>query len=401
MNVLFLTLSSMESVSERGIYTDLVRELAYRGVHMYVVTPREKRKNLPTELVREDYIYLLKVKTGNITKTNLIEKGLSTLSIERQYLQAIQEHFGNIEFDLVMYSTPPITFEKVVRYFKGHHQSKTYLLLKDIFPQNAVDIELMQKGGLMWRYFRNKEKKLYELSDHIGCMSPANVDYIARYNNIDKKKLEIFPNCIDPINRIVRKTKHSHLLEKYQIPQHSTLFIYGGNLGKPQGINFLLEVAAHFDAGHLIIVGSGTEYEKVRAALKVLNNPNVTLLPYLPKEEYDQLLQITDVGLIFLDNRFTIPNFPSRVLSYMEYSLPILAATDRQTDLKDVLIESNSGFWCESGDLESFMMYAARLAMNKRLREEMGGNGRLYLEQHYDVRKAADILLKHLLAGVR
>ncbi|PAQ12871.1 glycosyltransferase WbuB [Bacillaceae bacterium SAOS 7] len=401
MNVLFLTLSSMESVSERGIYTDLVRELAYRGVHMYVVTPREKRKNLPTELVREDYIYLLKVKTGNITKTNVIEKGLSTLSIERQYLQAIQEHFGNIEFDLVMYSTPPITFEKVVRYFKEHHQSKTYLLLKDIFPQNAVDIELMQKGGLMWRYFRNKEKKLYELSDHIGCMSPANVDYIARYNKIDKEKLEIFPNCIDPINRIVRKTKHSHLLEKYQIPQHSTLFIYGGNLGKPQGINFLLEVVAQFDAGHLLIVGSGTEYEKVRSTLQMLNNKHVTLLPYLPKEEYDQLLQIADVGLIFLDNRFTIPNFPSRLLSYMEYSLPILAATDRQTDLKDVLIESNSGFWCESGDLESFMIYTARLAMNKRLREEMGDNGRMYLEQHYDVRKAADILLKHLLAGVR
>ncbi|MGM7634658.1 glycosyltransferase family 4 protein [Bacillus sp. Hm123] len=401
MNVLFLTLSSMESVSERGIYTDLVRELAYRGIHMYVVTPREKRKNLPTELVREDYIYLLKVKTGNITKTNVIEKGLSTLSIERKYLQAIQEHFGNVDFDLVMYSTPPITFEKVVRYFKEHHQSKTYLLLKDIFPQNAVDIELMQKGGLMWRYFRNKEKKLYELSDHIGCMSPANVDYIARHNEIDEKKLEIFPNCIDPINRITRKTKENHLLEKYQIPPHSTLFIYGGNLGKPQGINFLLEVVAQFDAGHLLIIGSGTEYEKVRSTLQVLNNKHVTLLPYLPKEEYDQLLQIADVGLIFLDNRFTIPNFPSRLLSYMEYSLPVLAATDRQTDLKDVLEESNSGFWCESGDLNSFMMYAVKLAMNKRLREEMGDNGRIYLEQHYDVRKVADILLKHVLAGVR
>lgn len=401
MNVLFLMLSSMESVSERGIYTDLVRELAYRGVHMHVVTPREKRKNLPTELVKGNHIYLLKVKTGNITKTNVIEKGLSTLSIERQYLQAIQEHFRNVEFDLVMYSTPPITFEKVVRYFKEHHQSKTYLLLKDIFPQNAVDIELMQKGGLMWRYFRNKEKKLYELSDHIGCMSPANVDYIARHNKIDKKKLEIFPNCIDPINRSVKTVKHSYLFEKYQIPEHSTLFIYGGNLGKPQGVNFLLEVAANFDAGHLIIVGSGTEYEKIRAALKVWNNLNVTLLPYLPKEEYDQLLQVADIGLIFLDNRFTIPNFPSRLLSYMEYSLPILAATDRQTDLKDVLIESNSGFWCESGDLKSFMMYAARLAMNKRLREEMGDNGRMYLEKHYDVRRAADILLKHLLAEVR
>ncbi|WP_203363369.1 glycosyltransferase family 4 protein [Bacillus sp. REN10] len=400
MNVLFLTLASIEDIQERGIYTDLIRELAYRGIHMHVVTPREKRKNLPTELVKEGYISLLKVKTGNITKTNMIEKGLSTLSIERQYLQAIQQHFPNVHFDLILYSTPPITFEKVVRYFKEHHQSKTYLMLKDIFPQNAVDIGLMRTGSMMWKYFRNKEKKLYELSDQIGCMSQANVDYIARHNNIDKNQLEIFPNCIYPIDKIVKTDTCHHLLEKYKIPKNTTLFIYGGNLGKPQGIDFLLEVAAHFDAGHLLIVGSGTEYERVRSTLQVLNNKNVTLLPYLPKEEYDQLLQIADVGLIFLDRRFTIPNFPSRLLSYMEYSIPILAATDCQTDIKDVLRESDSGFWCESGDLESFMMYAARLSINKRLREDMGDNGRRYLEKHYDVRKAADILLKHVLAGV-
>ncbi len=64
MRVSFLTLSKIENINERGIYTDLVRELSARGVNVYVVTLRQKREHLPTELTRQDNIYLLKVKTG-------------------------------------------------------------------------------------------------------------------------------------------------------------------------------------------------------------------------------------------------------------------------------------------------------------------------------------------------
>jgi len=156
----------MENINQRGIYTDLVRELSKRGINMYVVSPRAKRQNLPTEFVSEGNINILKVKTGNITKTkSFIEKGISTIRIEDQYLSAIKKYFNNINFDMVMYSTPPITFNKILKYYKKKHNSKTYLILKDIFPQNAVDIGVMKKGSLIWKYFRNKEINLYKNSD--------------------------------------------------------------------------------------------------------------------------------------------------------------------------------------------------------------------------------------------
>lgn len=400
MNILFLTLSKMENVNERGIYTDLVRELAGRGVNMYVVSPREKRMNLPTELSKVDNINLLKVRTGNITKTNFIEKGFSTIAIERQYLRAVQKYLPHVRFDMVMYSTPPITFEKVVKYFKEKHNSKTYLILKDIFPQNAVDINIMKKGSLIWNYFRKKEQRLYEMSDIIGCMSEGNKEYILKNNSfINRERVEIFPNSIKPIKRIVKKEKDSNLLKKYKIPNDSTLFVYGGNLGKPQGIDFLLEVTDHFkqvDKGHLLIVGYGTEFEKIQRYLESSKNKNISLFKTLPKKDYDKLLEVADVGLIFLDRRFTIPNIPSRLTAYMEYSLPILAATDKNTDLKDVLFESNSGLWSESGDLASFLQNACKLSTNKELRDKMGNNGRDYLEKYYDVTKTVDIIIKHL-----
>ncbi|MDN6730510.1 MAG: glycosyltransferase family 4 protein, partial [Alkalibacterium sp.] len=302
--------------------------------------------------------------------------------------------------DMVIYSTPPITFNKIIKYYKKSQNSKTYLMLKDIFPQNAVDIEAMKKGSFIWKYFRDKEIELYKLSDTIGAMSSENVNYVLSHNRyIDTNKLEVFPNAVKPISRPKRTTKDKILLEKYGIPVDATLFIYGGNLGKPQGIDFLLQVIEEFykvTNAYLLIVGDGTEYDRIENFVRMKERKNVSILKRLPKVEYDKLMSNIDVGLIFLDERFTIPNFPSRITSYMENAVPVLAATDVNTDVKNVLINSNSGFWCRSGDLKTFISKAKILTNDRKLREKMGINGRIYLEENYDITQTVDILIKHL-----
>ncbi|MFA7123803.1 MAG: glycosyltransferase family 4 protein [Candidatus Delongbacteria bacterium] len=389
--ILFLTLLEFENPDDRGIYHDLVKCLREKGMQVCVVCPREKITGLDTELTEYDNLKVLKVKTGNIQKCGLIEKGISTLRIESQYLKAIKQYFKEIKFDMVMYSTPPITFIKAVEFIKNRDKAVSYLILKDIFPQNAVDIELIKKGGFLHKYFRKKEKKLYEISDHIGCMSEANVKYLLEHNpELKKEKIEVFPNCIIPIERRENKKKDTGILNKYNIPGNAVLFVYGGNLGKPQGIDFLLEVADDFhkvENGFLLIVGSGTEYSRIQKHFAETKPKACALYSLLPKQEYDQLVNNADVGLIFLDKRFTIPNFPSRLTAYMENSMPVLAATDTVTDIKDVLLESQSGLWCESGDINSFIENANKLTKDTELRTKMSNSSRKNLEVNYDLRK--------------
>ncbi|NLL51773.1 MAG: glycosyltransferase family 4 protein [Peptococcaceae bacterium] len=389
----------MENLDRRDIYTDLVRELAHRGINVYGVSPRQRRSGLKTELFVKGNIRSLRVKTGNITQSGFIEKGIATLTIENQYYRAINRYFHEVKFDLIMYSTPPITFERLVRRLKSRHKAKSYLILKDIFPQNAVDLGIIRKNSLLWRYFRGKEVRLYRISDMIGCMSPANVRYVRLHNPyLDEDKLEVFPNSIKPRPKAASK-KDRTSLSRHGIPDDAVLFLYGGNLGKPQGVNFLINVIDEFEAldkAFLLIVGSGTEFTRIERHILTTKPRKVKLLRHLPKSEYDELLECADVGLIFLDSRFTIPNFPSRLISYMEFSMPVLAATDVNTDLRDTLVDSESGFWCESGDLDKFMEYASKLAREPELRLRMGKNGRDYLEKHYDVSSTVDIILKHI-----
>jgi glycosyltransferase involved in cell wall biosynthesis len=398
LNILFLTLSSMENIDERGIYTDLVRELASRFINVYVVSPREERNNLPTEMIRKGNINILMVKTGNITKTNFIEKGLTTLNIERHYLKAINSYCKNIHFDIVMYSTPPITYEKVVKYFKDKHHSQTYLILKDIFPQNAVDMGLMKNTSLIYRHFRKKEKTIYTISDYIGCMSLANIDYILKNNpELDKSKVELFPNTIDILPRQLKNNDYK-LRAKLGIPVDKTVFVFGGNLGIPQGIDFLIncvEELRDYEQAYFVIVGDGTERGRIEAMVNKLKLDNLCMLKHLPKEDYDSLILECDVGLVLLDKRFTIPNYPSRTLAYMDMALPVLAATDKASDINDLLNDAQCGLWAYSGDKEGFIKHVKQLCENQELRIQMGENGRLYLEEHFDVARSVKILEGH------
>ena len=358
MNIIFLTVSRIKEIKSRGIYTDLMRKFRDEGHNVYIVTPYERQFALPTSLSEVDGIHLLGVRTLNIQKTNIIEKGIGTILLEAQFNRAIKKYLSHVNFDLILYSTPPITFTDVVRNLKkGTPSAISYLLLKDIFPQNAVDLGMFSKNSLIYWYFRQKEIGLYKHADYIGCMSPANVEFVLRHNSfLVHERVEIAPNSIelkkDPIN-IDRES----IRKKYDLPIDRPIFIYGGNLGKPQGIDFLIQCLnanCQRNDCHFLIVGNGTEYHKLENWFINTKTDNVSLFPRLPKEDYDALVQSCDIGLIFLDHRFQIPNYPSRLLSYLEYKMPIIAATDINTDIGTIAEKNGYGYCCESKYVESF-----------------------------------------------
>ncbi|AIQ20133.1 glycosyl transferase [Paenibacillus sp. FSL H7-0357] len=400
MKILFLTLAYPEGEDSRNLYVDLMREFKDRGDEVYVICQREKRYEKETELKNEFGIQVLRVKTGNVTKTGFLEKGISTLLIERQFIKAVKEYFKDIRFDLIIYSTPPITFVKIVDYIKKRDRSKSYLLLKDIFPQNAVDLGIIKERSMLWHYFRRKERSLYAISDNIGCMSKANVDYVIKHNTeVDINQIEVCPNSIKPVQmRTHSSIERNRIRSKYNIPSDAVVYVYGGNLGKPQGIDFLIDVLKcleNIERTYVLIVGSGTEFEKIKNQITISKQKNTRLEKYMPKNEFDEILSVSDVGLVFLDARFTIPNFPSRLNSYMEFRLPILAATDVNTDVKDMLHEAKCGLWSKSGDLEGFKNNVTTLNNSEKLRLEMGSNGRAYLEENFTVDKTYKIIVSH------
>ena len=393
MNVLFLSLAPIASLEDRGIYPDLLRVFVKKGhfVRIISVQPDHATRDDP----REGYA-ILHVKTPQMQKVSFIKKGIASVQIGPNIQKALDRYCKNEHYDLILMATPPITLAGVVAYIKKRDGAKFYLLLKDIWPQGIADLGAISRSGPVYRYFRAKEKTLYALADRIGCMSPANVDYVLRHNpKIDPQRVEVCPNSEEPDFWTVSPEEASAIRGKYGIPQGRKVFLYGGNLGRPQDIPFVIEclrAAAGVPDAFFVICGSGTEYSKLLTFAETEKPANLLLFSGLPRADYDQLVRSCHVGLLFLDHRFTIPNFPSRLLSYLQAGLPVIACTDSATDIGEVAQAGGFGWTCPSDDPVAFVRVVER-ACSADL-AAMGDAGRTYFSAHYTVERSYEIIMR-------
>lgn len=396
MNILFLTMNPFTGIEMHNIYSDLMKIFIENGHRPYIVTPRERKTGEKTELINFDSYSLLKVQIGNTSDVSLIEKGISTVLLSASYEKAVSKYLHNVEFGLILYSTPPITLVKPIQKLKRRYRCRTYLMLKDIFPQNAVDLGMFDEGRIIHRYFRRQEKKLYALSDRIGCMSRENVEYLLKHNpEIRRDCVEICPNGIAPHELFDRTAYKQQIRKKYGIPDGAVVFLYGGNLGKPQGVPHLVECLkdnADMPDRFFVICGSGSEYHLLEEYIRSARPSNISLIRFLPKEEYDALAAGCDVGLVFLDSRFTIPNYPSRILSYMENEMPVLVCTDGNTDVGLDAFENGYGLYCKSDDPVKFTECLNRMLTNNI--SAMGKKSRAFLEQHFTAEHCYRIIMR-------
>ena len=399
MNILCLSLSKFDNLKVHGVYPDLLREFIRLGHHVYVLSSVDEYISGMKRVVEEDGSTFIYVNIGKIQKTNLIRKGINTILSEYRFLNAVKKYLKHVTISLILYPTPPITNVKVVEYVKRRDNAKAYLLLKDIFPQNAIDLGMLKKTGLkglLYRYFRSKEKKLYAVSDRIGCMSPANRQYVLDHNpEVSPDKLEVCPNAIEVRDMSVNERERIEIRNKYNIPFDKKVFVYGGNLGRPQGIPFIIDclrTQLNNPDAFFFIVGDGTEYHKLEAFIKEEKPSNIVLMPQLSRDDYDHMIAACDVGLIFLDYRFTIPNFPSRLLTYMQAKLPVLACTDAATDIGKVIVENKMGWCCASNNTKNFDFLVKQiLSMDIK---PLGDNGFTLLCEEYSVEIIAKQILK-------
>ena len=394
MNILFLF--QRFSFKSSTIYLDLVDECVRRGHEVYVLAGTSD--DVDTKRLHEEHgSHVAYVRLPDQFHSGKIKKGFVQLMIEPLFLNTLRRLLWDLKIDLMAYPTPPITLAGVVKKAGEHYGCIKYLMLKDIFPQNAADLGMMGKNSPVFRYFRRMEKRLYDVSDVIGCMSQANVEYIRRRESGCAHKLELFPNTV-------------RILPDEEIPEKRTgdpdilHLMLGGNLGRPQAVDFLLDGMKKlhetgFDRVRLTIAGDGTEAARIRGRIESESLSYVNYVSELPRDEYEALLSSCDAGIISLSADFTIPNFPSRLLSYMQIAKPVLVVTDRCTDMGSIVEkEARCGFFTPSGDIEGFVNTLGLMYEKREELAEMGRRGREYLKENYAVSRSVDILEQKLLS---
>lgn len=397
MKILFVTIAWPHNGS--NIYTDLLKELNNRGHEISVLCNIERRFNKEDSFQNENGFYVARLKSGNITKTGIFEKGVSLLLLGSIFKKGFKRYFVDKTYDLILFNTPPITLSIFLNFLKKTCKCPVYLLLKDIWPQGSVDLGVINRYSPLWIYYRWHERKLYKISDFIGCMSPANVEYLLKWNKyLCKDKIEVCPNCIIPTNNN-KPTIDPTIKSRLGIPKDAIVFLFSGNLGLGHGLGFYYEAILklqNYKKSFFLIGGAGTQYKYLENRVKEDKPTNLLLYSWLPENDFKQVLLLSDIGVILLSKLYSTPQFPSRLLAYLDNSMPVFCVINKATDIGDIVSKYNAGLSIQHGDQVDFISSVKEFCtMSESQRIRMGNNANNLLKAEYSASISANNILSH------
>ena len=242
--------------------------------------------------------------------------------------------------DGIITYAPSIFLGPLANMLKKKNNCKNYLILRDIFPQWAVDVGLLSNYGLPYYFLKRVERYLYSTADIIGIQTLANMPYFQKEILVNVT-IEVLHNWW-----AVNKSKTCHIIIGKTKLKGRKIFVYAGNMGVAQGLSVFIDLADSLSTQKsvgFLFVGRGNAVVSLRQAVKARGLDNILIYDEIEPQEIHALYQQCDVGIISLDKRHKTHNIPGKFLSYMQSGLPVLAAINSGNDLEHIINSNKVG----------------------------------------------------------
>lgn len=377
------------------MFHELAVELIHQGHQVTVITPQfTSHETLYKSSI--DGVNVWYFRSGPIKDTHMYKRALNETLLSFRAWTAIKRECAHVKFDGVVYYSPSIFWGWLVSKIKKQFNCPSYLVLRDFFPQWAIDYGIIKEKSLVGRYFRFFEELSYRQADKIGVMSDANLVNFSRIYG-QRFSIEVLYNWADLQPHIFSEGKVS--IRKELSLQNKIIFFYGGNIGKAQDMSNLMRLAKSMQGyphAHFLFVGQGDEVEIVKHLAIKWNLSNFNYLPSVSQEEFKDILASIDVGLFSLSAQHKTHNFPGKLLGYMAQSIPILGSVNEGNDLMQVINNNEAGLISINGDDKKLMEDAINLYKNAGLRVKMGEKASSLLADKFSVQHASKKILRSI-----
>ena len=370
---------------------ELACEFINNGHEVTVITP-SPTLTCKKEISILDGVTICRFKSGEIKNVGKIKRVINETLLSYFAWKSFQSYLKENKHDIIVYYSPTIFWGRLVGKLKKIWKVPSYLILRDFFPQWAVDQKLIREGSLIEKYFRYFENKNYAVADTIGIMSQKNLEWFSEAVTVGAD-LEILYNWA--ANLPVTSNEH---YKKALNLEDKIVYFYGGNIGHAQDMMNIVRLAKNmldYDNAHFVLVGAGDEVELVRNAINEYNLINMTLLPSVGQDEFKHMLAEFDVGLFSLHVDHSTHNFPGKLLGYMVQSLPILGSVNRGNDLKKVIENYDAGLITINGEDEALLVNAIKF-LDEEYRKKIGANAQNLLKSTFSVEAATNQIVKSI-----
>ena len=344
------------------VHDNLGVEMARMGHEVAILSSTHLIRDR-VQITTEDGMQVVRVRALPLKGTSRVLRAASEELLPSILWWGARDFFRANRFDLVVTYAPSIFLGRLAHRLKRLWGCHTHLILRDIFPQWAVDAGVLKKG-LAWRFLRLRELQQYAAADVIAVQSPRNLEYFRQQVLPGRFETEVLYNWT--------------ALDEGEVPSadirtrlglsDEVIFFYGGNIGVAQDMDNVVRLAKALPRELrtvFLLLGEGTEVERLKRLVANERIANVRLLPAVSQREYLSVLRDVDVGLISLDRRLKTHNFPGKMLGYMYFAKPILASINHGNDLSGVMDEYQAGLWSLNGDDDKLCEQAVSLARSR------------------------------------
>jgi glycosyltransferase involved in cell wall biosynthesis len=374
---------------------DLAREFARQGHSLCVLLPAPDQRE-PWTLEEFDGAQVLRLKAPRTKDVSYVGRALAELAMPFAMLLNLskcplaKERWGG-----VVWFAPSIFHGPLVSALRKSSRCKSYLIIRDIFPDWAVDMGLMGRG-LPYRFFDAVARYQYSVADVIGVQTPGNRRYFNRWKALPGRQLEVLQNWLDkPL-----QARCSIRVDETALAGRK-VFVYAGNMGVAQGMNILLDLAetlrSRSDVGFLF-VGRGSDSARLKAAAQSKQLDNVVFFDEIDPDEISDLYAQCDVGIVALDPRHKSHNIPGKFLTYMRSGLPVLANINAGNDLAQMIRDERVGQVCEANQLDELLLLTEKLLDQIETDSGLSTRCTALFEREFAVEKAVQQIVAALSA---
>jgi len=371
---------------------DLAIEFFRQGHEPIVITP-STGLNTPWETEILDGVQILRLAGARKRDTgSYFLRTISEFILPfRMMLSLRKSPFRNEKWKLIAWYSPTIFLGPLIWQIKRSSGCYAYLVLRDIFPEWAHDLGLIQ-NGVSYAFFKLIANFQYSIADTIGVQTTSNLPYLVAWTNRHNRHLEVLQNWQTPGKNI-----GSSITVSKTILAGRKIFVYIGNMGIAQGMDIFIDLATSLKNNEelgFLFVGRGSEVPRLKDRAEALSLSNTLFFSEVDHMEIPGLLEQCYVGMLALDTRHKTHNIPGKFLTYLLASIPVLARVNAGTDLAKLIEEEGVGKVYVGESLEEFRILAEGIVYNQISYELMSSNGLKLAKRMFSTTAAANQILK-------